>query len=336
MKKITAVLLILIMSVSLFACGGSSGDKSRTATVFAMDTFISVSAYSDEETLESVTRLMLDLDNKLSRTKPESDIGRLNAAGKDPVELSNDAAALLSDALYYCADSDGVFDITVAPVTDLWNINGDNPQIPSTDKLADALMNVNYKYLTVNGDDAQFLCDGMKCDLGGIAKGYAADRANELLHTRGVTSALLEIGSSVYILGTKPDGSEYKVGIRDPEGDASKYVGTVDLKDRYITSSGDYERFFEVGGERYCHIFDTSTGWPVDNELHSVTVITESGTLGDYLSTYLFCLGLENGLRRCRENGISALFITKDKHIYTVGNEFDSFELTAEDYTYEK
>lgn len=335
MKKFTAALIAAIMLLFLAACGQNA--EERTSTVFAMDTYISLSAYgAGDDTFESFGRLMTNLDKKLSRTRPDSDIGRLNAAGTSPVSVSDDTAELLTEALSYCEESGGVFDVTIAPVTDLWGIGDGGGRVPSTEEITDRLITVNYDCLSVNGNEARFLCDGMKCDLGGIAKGYAADRAVELLRRDGVSSAVVQVGSSVYLLGEKPDRTPYKIGIRDPNGNASEYIGTVTLKDKYITTSGDYERYFDLDGRRYCHIFDTATGYPVDNELHSAAAVTDSGAKGDYLSTLLFCMGLQNGMRYCEENGVSALFITKDRHVYTVGDGFDSFELTAEDYVYEK
>lgn len=336
MRRFIAALLALTLSITLAACGNAGADAVRTSTVFAMDTFITVTAYCGDGTLEKVGRLVTELDGELSRTKADSDIGRLNASGTDGVTVGDDTAELLKAALAYCAESDGVFDITIAPVTELWNVTGDSPRVPSPAEIADAMLCVGYKYLTVEGNEAKFAYEGMSCDLGGIAKGFAADKAVELLKSDGVSSAMLQVGSSVYILGEKPDGSAYVVGIRDPEGGANDYVGTVKLKDKYITSSGDYERYFEVGGKRYCHIFDTALGYPTDNDLHSVTVVTDNGAEGDYLSTALFCMGLESGLRKCQNDGISALFITKDKRIFTVGADFAEFELTNGDYTYEK
>lgn len=334
MKK-TAV-LILILSLLTALCSCSKAD-SRTAGIFAMDTYISVSAYdAGDDTLLAATSLVSELDNALSRTKVGSDIYTLNNSGTTPVKLGKYAAELLGLALTYCDVSGGVFDITVAPLTDVWNIGSDSPQIPVTSAIAGALSLVNYKYLTISGDTAAFLYNGMSCDLGGIAKGYAADKVASLLKEKGVTSALVQIGSSIYILGKKPGGSSYTIGIRDPEGSANDWLGELQLSDRYITSSGDYERYFEAGGKRYCHIFDTSTGYPVDNELHSVTVVTDSGVEGDYLSTVLFCLGLDRGLEKCETDGIDAVFITKDRHIYVSGSVKDSFVLTNEEYSYEK
>jgi len=335
MKRAISAVLLIIMTFSLFAC--NKAQKPQASTFFAMDTFISVSAYgAKNETIEKLTRLVSDLESKLSRTAEGSDIYRLNSAGTLPVSISTETAELLKLALSYCAESDGVFDITVAPLTDLWDIKSELPHIPATESISTALQFVNYEYLTLVDKKASFLSEGMSCDLGGIAKGYTADKAAELLISEGVSSATLQIGSSVYILGEKPDGTEYKIGIRNPEGDAASYLGTLSLKDKYITSSGDYERYFEIGGERYCHIFDTFTGYPIDNDLRSVTVITDTGTQGDYLSTLLFCLGLENGLKKCSDDGISAIFITKDKQIYTCGEYTKGFELTDGGFTYEK
>ena len=343
MKRMLAALTALTLIFTLAACenGGSEARSQRTATVFAMDTFVTVTAYCAEETLEKVGRLVTELDGKLSRTKADSEIGVLNTSGTHGAAVSDETAALLTKALDYCAESDGVFDITIAPVTDLWDINGKTvsgvyPTLPSPAEIADAMLLVGYKSLTVDGNIARFAYEGMSCDLGGIAKGYAADMAVELMKADGVTSALIQVGSSIYVMGEKPDGGSYVVGVRDPEGDANEYIGTLPLKDKYITSSGDYERYFELDGKRYCHIFDTASGRPVDNDLRSVTVVTDDGARGDYLSTALFCMGLENAMRKCMNEDISALFITKDKRIYTVGADFDGFTLTSGDYTYEK
>lgn len=334
MKRITALILAILISSSLFAC---TRNDAKTSSFFAMDTFITLTSYdASAETFDRITRKITELDEILSRTKKNSDISRLNSAGTSPVSLSDDTAELMKLALSYCEKSHGVFDVTVAPLTDLWNVTSDNPTIPSPSKIASASMFVNYEYLNVNNNEARFLSEGMSCDLGGIAKGYVADKAVEILNSASVTSAMLQIGSSVYILGEKPDGSHYTVGIRDPEGDMNSYIGKLPLKNKYITSSGDYERYFELGGDRYCHIFDTATGYPIDNELRSVTVITDNGTEGDFLSTYLFCIGLERGLELCEAEGISAIFVTKDRRVFTKGEATAEFELTAGGYTYEK
>lgn len=300
-----------------------------------MDTYITISAYgAEEKDFHDMTELITDLESKLSRTKENSDISKLNNAGTNKVEISDETAELLKTALDYCDRSGGVFDITVAPLTDLWNVTSENPKVPSMQKITDALLNINYKFLKADGNTAYFECENMKCDLGGIAKGYTADKAANLFKNIGISSALIQVGSSVYVLGTKPDGKEYVFGIRNPEGTPNDYLGEMSVKDKYITSSGDYERYFEEDGKRYCHIFDTMTGYPVDNDLRSVVVITDSGTYGDYISTLLFCMGLNTGLEKCKSENIDAIFITKDKKVYLTDNLKNKFTLTCEDYSY--
>ena len=274
------------------------------------------------------------LESVLSRTREDTDIAKLNAADGAPVTLSDEGAKLLSTALDLSAATNGAYDPTVAPLTDLWGIGTEHQQVPAQSDIDAALQNVGTQHVHENGD-AVTLDSGSKIDLGGIAKGYAADLCADILKSADA-DGLLVLGGNIYAVGTN-EGKDWNIGIADPD-EPTDTVAAVAVHDLSVVTSGDYERYFEQDGVRYHHIFDPKTGYPAASGLRSVTVIDENSTRADVLTTALFVMGADKGRAYCEENGIAAVFVTADKQVFTTSRVADvcTFTFTGEDkgYTY--
>ena len=331
MKRILAASLLLL---TLSGCGGRS--EPYSTDFFAMDTFMSVKVLgADGESLAQQCESEINsLESVLSRTREDTDIAKLNAADGAPVTLSDEGAKLLSTALDLSAATDGAYDPTVAPLTDLWGIGTEHEQVPAQSDIDAALKTVGAQHVHVNGDSVQ-LDRGSKIDLGGIAKGYAADLCADILKDADA-DGLLVLGGNIYAVGTN-EGKDWNIGIADPD-EPSDTVAAVAVHDLSVVTSGDYERYFEQDGVRYHHIFDPATGYPAASGLRSVTVIDENSTRADALTTALFVMGADEGRAYCEKNGIAAVFITSDRQVFTTEKvaEVCEFSFTGENkgYTY--
>ena len=323
-KRILAAALTAALALSLAACGGASQQEAgETRTVYTMDTVMNLTVYGENASaaLDAAEETLRALDAKLDRHDVASAVSALNRSG-----MAEDAelAALTSLSLTVGALSEGAFDPTIAPVMDAWDFTGDTPRVPSDAELAALLARGGLQNIAVDGNTIT-LSDGAQLDLGGIAKGYAGDAVRTVFAKFDVTGAVIDLGGDVGLLGTKPDGSDWRVAVKDP-ADPSKFLGVLTAADTFVVTSGIYERGFEENGVRYHHILDPKTGKPARSGLVSVTVVCGNGAWADALSTACFVLGEERSLAlrdtlAAEKNlSIELIFVTDEGRVrYTAG-----------------
>ncbi len=312
-----ALLLILACVLNLAGCA-SAQQKKQTAVGFYLDTVITLTAYVDDAAV--LTDALAECgryERLLSRTVEGSDVWRVNHAGGKPVEVSDDTIVLLQTARQVSEFSGGAFDVTIAPVSTLWDFTSGAAVVPDTDAIAKAAALVDYTRMDVDVEgNTVTLPEGMMIDLGGIAKGYIADEVKQYLMDRGVESAVLSFGGNIVTIGLKPDGSPWKVGIQDIDRPTGEYMLVSLSYGGSTVTSGIYERGFESDGVYYHHILDPNTGWPIQNRLASVTIFSDSSMWGDALATAAFALGPEDGMALIEEiNGAEAVFISRDRSV---------------------
>ncbi len=290
MKKI--VLAAALLTALLFSGCATSAENETTAhtrEVFAMDTVMTLQAYGDhaETALDEAVSEIERLDALFSISSIDGDIARLNA--DKTLHASADTVALLQRAEDIAASTGGLFDITIAPLMDAWGFTSGSYQVPDAATIANLLANVDHTQVQLSGNNVT-LPNNVTIDLGGIAKGFTSDRIMAIFSKCGVTSGVISLGGNVQTLGTKPDGSLWRVGIQDP-ADTSRLLATLEVANQAVITSGGYQRFFEKNGVTYHHIIDPRTGYPADSDLTSVTIVSGDGTLADGLSTALFIMG---------------------------------------------
>lgn len=294
-------------------------DKPLSNSAFLLNTFVTVTLYDrgNEEVIQNCFELCQKYEELLSRTIPTSEISKLNDAANYPVTVSEDTAALLSKALYYSEISDGAFDLTIAPLSSIWDFVSLEPVKPSDDAIAEAIRHIDYKNVQIDGQDITLTDPDTAIELGAIAKGFIADRIKDYLLSQGVGSAIIDLGGNILCVGSKPDGSGFKIGIQKPFEDRNETIAAVELHDLSVVSSGIYERCFRENDEFYHHILNPDTGYPYDNGLISVTIISKESVDGDGLSTTCFSLGLEKGMELINSlPDTYAVFITDDYELH--------------------
>jgi thiamine biosynthesis lipoprotein len=328
--------LILAAMGSVFLLGGCGSQKQASQDFYAMDTVMNITAYGakSEEAVTECVQYINSLEAKISRTREDSEISQLNAADGELTELSEQTADILSDALEIAQTTQGAFDPTVAPLSDLWQIGTEDAHLPQEEEIQDALQGVGYTNVSQDGTTVTMKA-GTRIDLGGIGKGYAADHVVEILKKYRVKRAIVSLGGNIYAVGSKEKGVDWKVAITDPDNEQN-YLGTLSVSDTSVVTSGDYERYFEQDGKRYCHIFDASTGYPAETDLRSVTVVTPDSTLADGYTTALFVMGHDKAIAFCEENNIEAVLVRNDHTVFVTDGIKDRFDLTNTEYSYEE
>jgi FAD:protein FMN transferase len=333
LRKSLSLAFAAAIAVPLLLSGCKSKNPapvSKTEVILGTVCTIKIYDHITDTAFEQVFSRLKELENKMSANKDESEIIDINrAAGKDYVKVSEDTFDVIKQGLYFSSLYDK-FDITIGPVVKLWNIGFDNARIPEDSEIKAKLPLINYKNVAINEQEKSVMLkeEGMMLDLGGIAKGYAADEAVKVLKNNGVEHAIVNLGGNVMTLGGKPDGNPWTIGVQHPFSNRGEYVGTVKIADKTVVTSGIYERYIKQDDKIYHHIIDKATGYPVDNNLLSVTIVTNQSIRGDGMSK-VFALGVEKGLEYVKTlKDIDAVFITKDNKIYITPGLKDNFELT--------
>ena len=307
-RKMAVCGLTLLLFFTLCGCGA----QRQAGEWFAMDTVMTAAVYGSADALDAVEAETYRLDALLAAQKDDSEIAAVNDGAE---VVSEETAALLRRALEIAAETNGAYDPTVYPLMRAWGFTDGNYRVPADAELDALLQTTGWTEVSVDGTTAS-LPGGFALDLGGIGKGYAAGRCKEILKAHGVTSALLSLGGNVSALGSKPDGTAWTVAIEDPDG--GDYLGTVQIADQCVVTSGGYQRYFEQDGVRYWHILDPETGKPARSGMKSVTIVSADDTLADALSTALFVMGPERAADFWREHRaeFGAVWLTDDGRLF--------------------
>ena len=350
--KLKAVMACVCLSVSLLL-GGCNNTKQDTITetksaqteeqtksneeaskdIFAMDTYMTVTAYGAkaQEAVDEAEAEIQRLDELLSTGNEESEIAQLNQ--NKNATLSEDAGYLVERALELNKETDGAFDIAIYPVMEAWGFPTQNYQVPTADTLESLLKLADASQIIYdeNSRKISFDREGMKIDLGGIAKGYTSSRIMDIYKENNISSGLVNLGGNVQALGTKPDGSKWRVAVQSPD-DTEDYLGILSVEDKAVITSGGYERYFEQDGKTYHHIINPKTGYPAENGLTSVTVVSEDGTLADGLSTSLFIMGKEEAIEfwKAHSEEFDIIMLTDEGKLYVTEGIQDDFSTEME------
>lgn len=293
---------LLTLHFLIFILAGCSHVSSVKETRVLMDTFCEISCYSNDRdkavaAMDAAFREMQRIESVFSKFDENSAVSRINRlAGEEKVNVSKEVFNLTEDSIYYSQISRGAFDITVAPLMDIWGFVRRHKAIPNKEAIDNALRSVGYKDIELDSKESsiRFLNKGTKIDFGGIAKGYAVDRAKDVLVSHGIKDGLINLGGNMFALGSAYGKESWTIGVQDPRN-KGKLLKSFELNDRAISTSGNYERFFEIGGKRYSHIINPVTGEPCQGII-SVTVVADSAEKADALSTAIFVMGAEKGL----------------------------------------
>lgn len=316
-KRLTALLSASILLLS--GCSGLPRERSQTYTDTLFDTVISVQIFDsvDEDVLKGCEKLCKKYDSMFSNKIEDSEISRINSAGGNPVEVSKETIKLIKKGIYYSEMSDGAFDITIAPVSSLWDFKAETPSVPSPEAIAEVVSHVNYENIIIRDNTVKLADPQAGIDLGAIAKGYIADRIKDYLEEEGVRHAMINLGGNVLAMGSKLDGSDYNIGIQKPFDETGEPITSVKISDKSVVTSGIYQRYFKADGKIYHHILDPNTGYPCENNLYSVTILTDSSLTADALSTTCFLLGYDRGMKLINQlDNVDAVFITNDNQIH--------------------
>ena len=322
------IFILLVMGITAL-CGCSEPEAS--VSLFAMDTYMTLKAYGKnaQQALDKAEEEIVMLDGLLSTGDPDSEVSQINNTGKNEgSELSETVNYLMKRSLEAYEMTDGAFNPLIYPVMQAWGFTDENYQVPEEELLTGLHELTDISMMEYDGENGvlSFLLDGMKIDFGGIAKGYTSERVIEILKENGVNSAVVSLGGNVQTLGKKPDGSLWKVAVRDP-ADASKYIGVLSVADKAVITSGGYERNFEKDGVVYHHIIDPETFYPADSGIVSSTVVSDDATLADALSTAVFVMGTEKASRlwKAGQGKFEFIVLTDDGQLFVTEGIKDSF-----------
>lgn len=315
-----AAALAAVLSASSCGAGPAKNAKEYLSdSKFLLNTTCTVSLYDrqDSAVLAGAFQRIAHYDGLFSMTAAGSDVYKINHAGGKPVKVDPDTLAVIRESLGYSRDSGGLFDVTVGRLTSLWNIEGNNPKVPAPAAIRAAMATIRYQNIVLSGDTVMLRDKNAMIDLGGVAKGYIADKIKEYLVAKGVHSGIVNLGGNVVVIGAK-NGAPWIVGVQQPFMDRDEDIGYLYVTDKSVVTSGIYERYFIQDGKLYAHILDPRTGYPVQNDLSSVTIISDESRQGDGLSATCFLLGVAKAEKLIESlKDTEGIFITKDGRVVT-------------------
>lgn len=320
-KKVLSCLVGgMLLTVLLVAANVYSQNRKMTvSTNFIMDTVVEQKLYGrhSKEAAAEIEKRLKEYEQSCSMYLSESEISLLNQnAGKQYTTLSPQCLRMIERAKQIAESSNGLLDITIAPLTSLWGITEENPKVPPQEEIEAARKLVDYHDILIDGDRVMLKREGQSIDLGAVAKGAACDIVKQVAKKYDIKSGYVSIGGNLVVLGDDPDGKEWFFAVRDPQGNASEYIGTLSLTGKTMATTGTYERWFEQDGKRYHHILDPRTGYPAESDLLSVSVISEDGLLADCLSTALFMEGKDAALVQMQETEYQLILVDTEGTVY--------------------
>lgn len=335
--KIIILIFVLVIITAIFIVYSNKKVEPISRTEVWLDTPCKITIYdkSKNENLDKAFQALKNIQDKMNVNQKDSEVYNINEnAGITFVKVSDETFYVIEEGKKYGELTNGKFDISIGPIVKLWGINTDNARIPQEKEVKEILPLVNYKDILINENEKSVMLKnkGMSIDLGGIAKGYAGDVISKVLKENSIEHAVIDLGGNIVVLGSKTDGSNWKVGIQNPLSQRGDYFGVIEVANKSVVTSGIYERYLEKDGKIYHHIFDTSTGYPVDNNLAGVTIITDKSIDGDALSK-VFCMGVKKGMDFISGiEGADAIFVTKNNEVYITKGIKSSFKITNENF----
>lgn len=307
---------------------------------YALGTIINLKAIGNkaEKAITEAIERLNNIDDKMSAFKEYSDISKINSKSGFALEAINkDTFFVVKKAVEYSKILEGAFDPTIRPLVKLWNIGTNEERIPEKGKIEDTLKLVNYNDVILDESNQTIMLKNKEqaLDVGGIAKGFAADEVRDIFYKNNIKSALIDLGGNIFALGSKKDGTPWRIGIQNPFKPRGEFVGILSVKNKSVVTSGNYERYFMKDGQRFHHILDPKTGYPSKSKIISATIISDNSIDGDGLSTGVYILGVDKSLKIIESiGGIDAIFITEDKKIYTTsGIDKNTFTLTDDEFS---
>lgn len=366
MKKINKLLILLCSILVLYGCGAANWEEDENAVVTSgaspmtsqaipdglpiaaepitrtesmLHTVVQFQIYHEgiEDIIEEALQYMEEMEALLSTNLNGSDVYKINqSAGKEPVEVSPHTYAIVEQAVKIAEESDGLFDISIGALTNLWRIGSEDARVPSNDEIEAALEKIDYTKISLDEENQTVFLEeeGMALELGGISKGYIGSEMADFFQENDITTGIINLGGNVVVMGTSPSNEAgWNVGVQDPDEARGEVVGTQRVINAAIVTSGIYERYLEVDGVKYHHIMDPRTGYPLDNEISGVTVFAPTSLDGDSYSTALFLMGIEEGIEFINQrDGFEVVYVDKDGGVHLSAGIADSFELTNENY----
>lgn len=333
-------ILLIIFSTILLLSGCSKNNLSEPVakTEFVLGTVCTITLYdkAPDEAFEKSFKRLKEIEDKMTINAANSEVDSVNnASGSGYVKVSDDTYYVIKEGFDYSKLSGGIFDISVGPLVKLWNIGTDKARVPTQEEINTKLPLVGYENILLDENEKKIMLKdkNMLIDLGGIAKGYAADEVKRILGGYGIKNAIINLGGNVLTIGDNPQGRPWRIGIQNPDATRGDYVGTIQVTDQTVVTSGIYERYFIADGKHYHHMLSPFDGYPFDNGLASVTIITDKSIIGDAFSTSVFGKGLEKGMEYVAEQkNMEAIFITKDNKVYITPGLKNNFTIANADF----
>lgn len=338
MYIIIFIIAVSLISLAAFLCRYINEKKEIVTSTFSLGTIVKITLFGNKNKMiiNKSFDIISKIDDELSAFKPESFVSKISEkSGKEPQVVNCDTVYLIEKSKEYCKIYDGAFDITGRPVIKLWEGCIDYGIYPDKKDIDKALELVNYNDIILNKDELSVMLkkEGQSIDLGGIAKGFAADKIAIFLKNNNVNNALIDLGGNVFALGRNIDNSLWKVGIQNPFSDRGDIIGILRVENKSVVTSGSYQKFIEMNGKKIHHIIDMKSGFVADSEIVSVTIISDYSIDGDGLSTGAFIVGVAKAIEIIEGiKNVDAIFITKDKKVYCTKGVGESFVLTNKNF----